>query len=239
MMCGPFAAACARPAAGLAPLARGRLLSYAASGAAARVRPARPARPGLAARPVSPPSSSSGSPPRSPASCPSPVWCFPASPPAGRLLGRAAAAGRPIRLRPGQRADPLRPGLLGAQHPGGAGPAAARRPRHAGLRGRHLPALSVAAVGLRRFTPASLAARRVVAAVGARRRPLVDRNAIGMVGDHPHAAPAVRPPAFMIREATEGRMNEGGDSVNRSSRVDGQAPPRLASIQTARPQSPR
>jgi sulfite exporter TauE/SafE len=164
MMCGPFAAACARPAAGLAFWHAGRLVSYAALGAAA----------GAAG-----------------AILPGPSW-LPAllaiaflvvfalalagvlPEPRGVLPG-FAAAGRLLRDGRGPVAR-FGFGLVNGVIPCGlvysalSIPVALARPWPGALAMfafgiGTLPALSVAAVGLRRFTPASLTARRVLAAL--------------------------------------------------------------------------
>ena len=163
MMCGPFAAACARPASGLAFWHAGRLVSYAALGAVA----------GAAG-----------------AILPGPAWLpavlatlfllvFAAAlagivPEPRFVLPGFARAGRLLREGRGPLAR-LGFGLVNGFIPCGlvysalSIPVALARPLPGALAMLTfglgtLPALSVAAAGLRRFTPASLAARRVLAA---------------------------------------------------------------------------
>lgn len=192
MMCGPFAAACARPAAGLAFWHAGRILSYAALGAVA----------GAAG-----------------AILPGPAWLPPllavlflvvfAAALAGLLpeprvvLPGFAAAGRLLREGRGPAAR-FGFGLVNGLIPCGlvysalSIPVALARP----LPGAGamlafgigtLPAVSVAALGLRRLAPASLAARRVLAALVLAAGLWSIAMRTGWLGGHRHEAPAVRP----------------------------------------------
>lgn len=192
MMCGPFAAACARPAAGLAFWHAGRILSYAVLGAVA----------GAAG-----------------AILPGPAWLpallavlflvvFAAAlagvlpEPRGVLPG-FAAAGRLLREGRGPAAR-FGFGLVNGLIPCGlvysalSIPVALARP----LPGAGamlafgigtLPAVSVAALGLRRLAPASLAARRVLAALVLAAGLWSIGMRTGWLGGHRHEAPAVRP----------------------------------------------
>ena len=164
MMCGPFAAACARPAAGLVPWHAGRLAGYAILGAGA----------GAAG-----------------AALPGPAWLpsmiaalflavFAAAlagvlPEPRVVLPGFAAAGRLLREGRGPAAR-LGFGLVNGFIPCGlvysalSIPVALARPLPGAVAmlafgAGTLPALSMAAVGLRRYTPAGLAARRVIAAL--------------------------------------------------------------------------
>lgn len=162
LMCGPFAAACARPAAGLAAWHAGRLIGYAILGAAA----------GAAG-----------------AILPGPAWVpsllaalfltwFAATlaglvpEPRGVLPG-FAAAGRLLREGRGP-ASRFAFGVVNGFVPCGlvysalSIPVALSRPLPGAVAMLAfglgtLPALSIAAIGLRRVTPASLTARRVLA----------------------------------------------------------------------------
>jgi len=171
MMCGPFAAACARPAAGLAAWHAGRLLSYAALGAAA----------GAAG-----------------AILPGPAWVPALLAVVFLVVFAAVLAG----LREGRGpASRLGFGLVNGLIPCGlvysalsipvalAHPlpgAAAMLAFGAGT----LPAVSIAAAGLRRFTPASLAARRVLAAFVLAAGLWSIGMRTGWWGSHQPAAPA-------------------------------------------------
>lgn len=193
MMCGPFAAACARPAAGLAFWHAGRILSYAALGAAA----------GAAG-----------------AILPGPAWLpallallflvlFAAAlagllPEPRVVLPGLASAGRLLREGRGPAAR-FGFGLVNGVIPCGlvysalSIPVALARPLPGALAMLAfgigtLPAVSIAALGLRRFTPASLAARRVLAALVLAAGLWSISMRTGWLGGHRHEAPAVRLP---------------------------------------------
>ena len=193
MMCGPFAAACARPAAGLASWHAGRILSYAALGAAAGAAGA--ILPGPAWLPallavlflVFFAAALAGLVPEPRVVLPGLAW-------AGRLLreGRGPAARFGFGLVNGVIPCGLVysalsiPVALARPLPG----AAAMLAFGIGT----LPAVSVAALGLRRFTPASLAARRVLAALVLAAGLWSISMRTGWLGGHRHEAPAVRLP---------------------------------------------
>lgn len=193
LMCGPFAAACARPAAGLAAWHAGRLAGYAILGAAA----------GAAG-----------------AVLPGPAW-VPAVVAAVFLAGFAAAlagllpeprlvipgfaaAGRLLREGRGPLAR-FGFGVVNGFIPCGlvysalsipvalADPAAGALAMLAFGAGT-LPALSVAALGLRRLTPASLTARRVLAAFVLAAGIWSIGMRAGWWGSHAHSAPAAHHP---------------------------------------------
>jgi len=162
MMCGPFAAACARPAAGLIPWHAGRLAGYAilgaAAGAAGAVIPGPAWLPSLIAALflVAFAAALAGL-------LPEPRVVLPGFAAAGRLLreGRGPAA----RFGFGVVNGFIPCGLV---YSALSIPVALARPLPGALAmlafgAGTLPALSIAAVGLRRFVPASLTARRVVA----------------------------------------------------------------------------
>ena len=189
MMCGPFAAACARPAAGLAAWHAGRLLSYAALGAAAGAASA--ILPGPAWVPallavvflVVFAAALAGL-------VPEPRIALPGLAAAARLLreGRGPASRLGFGLVNGLIPCGLVysalsiPVALAHPLPG----AAAMLAFGAGT----LPAVSIAAAGLRRFTPASLAARRVLAAFVLAAGLWSIGMRIGWWGSQQHAAPA-------------------------------------------------
>ena len=189
MMCGPFAAACARPAAGLAAWHAGRLLSYAALGAAA----------GAAG-----------------AILPGPAWVpallavlflavFAAAlagllPEPRVMLPGLASASRLLREGRGPAAR-FGFGLVNGLIPCGlvysalAIPVALAHPLPGAVAMLAfglgtLPALSVAALGLRRLMPASLAARRVLAALVLAAGLWSIGMRAGWWGNHRPAAPA-------------------------------------------------
>jgi sulfite exporter TauE/SafE len=162
MMCGPFAAACARPVAGLIPWHAGRLAGYAvlgaAAGAAGAVIPGPAWLPSLIAALflVAFAAALAGV-------LPEPRVVLPGFAAAGRLLreGRGPAA----RFGFGVVNGFIPCGLV---YSALSIPVALARPLPGALAmlafgAGTLPALSLAAVGLRRVTPASLTARRVVA----------------------------------------------------------------------------
>jgi sulfite exporter TauE/SafE len=162
MMCGPFAAACARPATGLMPWHAGRLAGYAVlgagAGAAGAVIPGPAWLPSLIAALflVAFAAALAGL-------LPEPRGVLPGFAAAGRLLreGRGPAA----RFAFGVVNGFIPCGLV---YSALSIPVALARPLPGALAmlafgAGTLPALSLAAIGLRRFVPASLMARRVVA----------------------------------------------------------------------------
>jgi sulfite exporter TauE/SafE len=164
LMCGPFASACARTAAGLGAWHAGRLTGYAllgaAAGAAGAVLPGPAWLPGLLAALflLWVGAALAGL-------VPEPRVVLPGLAGAGRLLheGRGALARYAFGVVNGFLPCGLVytalsiPVALAAPLPG----AVAMVAFGAGT----LPVLSVAAIGLRRFTPAGLPARRVLAAI--------------------------------------------------------------------------
>ncbi len=192
VMCGPFAAACARPAAGLAAWHAGRLLSYAflgaAAGAAGAILPGPAWVPALLAVVFLTLFAAALA-----GLVPEPRVMLPGLAAAGRLLreGRGPAARFGFGLVNGLIPCGLVysalaiPVALAHPLPG----AAAMLAFGTGT----LPVLSVAAVGLRRLTPASLAARRVLAALVLAAGLWSIGMRTGWLG-HRHAAPAVQHP---------------------------------------------
>ena len=193
MMCGPFAAACARPAAGLATWHAGRLAAYAVlgavAGAAGGVLPGPAWLPPLVAALFL-----TGFAAALAGLLPEPRVVLPGLAAAGRLLreGRGPAARFgfgvvngfiPCGLVYSALSIPV---ALSHPLPG----AAAMLAFGAGT----LPALSVAALGLRRLSPASLTARRVLAALVLAAGLWSIGTRAGWWAPHRHASPATLHP---------------------------------------------
>ncbi len=193
MMCGPFAAACARPAAGLIPWHAGRLVGYAvlgaAAGAAGAVLPGPAWLPPLVAALFL-----AGFAAALAGLLPEPRGVLPGFASAGRLLreGRGPAA----RFAFGVVNGFIPCGLV---YSALSIPVALARPLPGALAmavfgAGTLPALSVAALGLRRFTPAGLSARRVVAALVFAAGLWSIGSRAGWWAPHRHDAPAAQHP---------------------------------------------
>jgi hypothetical protein len=193
LMCGPFAAACARPAAGLAAWHGGRLAGYAAlgaiAGAAGAVLPGPAWLPSLLAALFLAWFAATLA-----GLAPEPRFVLPGFAAAGRLLreGRGPAARFAFGVVNGFIPCGLVysalsiPVALARPLPGAAAMLAF------GL--GTLPALSVAAIGFRRVTPASLTARRVLAVlVLAAGLWSIGWRAGWMGTTHHHEAPAAPP----------------------------------------------
>lgn len=193
LMCGPFAAACARPVPGLAAWHVGRMAGYAvlgaAAGAAGAVLPGPAWLPAVVAALFL-----TGFAAALAGILPEPRVVLPGFAAAGRLLGEGR--GPAARFAFGVVNGFIPCGLV---YSALSIPVALARPVPGALAmlafgAGTLPVLSVAALGLRRLTPASLTARRLLALfVLAAGLWSIGMRAGWWVADHQHAAPAHHP----------------------------------------------